>query len=752
MKKMVKKAAIATLVMGTSMVSMVGISFATTTVTPPPSTTISGATWYQVSTAGELEYIDQNQSTYLSANIELMNNVDLTGYSWVPLGSRTYDASTHSLLAFSGTFNGKGYGLSNVNVNEPSASNVGIFGASTGTIENLHVSGSVSGSNNVGGLVGFQDGGIIVDSFATNSVSGSDSVGGLVGSQNSSSITDSYATGSVSGSDNDTGGLVGSQNGGSLTDSYATGSVSGYLDVGSLVGAQGGSITDSYATGKVSGTGFLGGFLGSQIDSSITDSYFDPQSTDQSSGVGFSQTATGTPTPTTGTQWNTPATFTGWDFTNTWGIDPLLNHGYPYLLALKSSYYAQPLDISPTVQAGTTMGSSMVTSTPNTSGDTLEYAISAGPLSPPPLNSTPPNGLQTSGVLSPVKVGDYVGVYELNAQNQVVAFSQIGPLTSPEVDTVNAAAPMITTSPSSQTVIVGQPASLTVSASVNDGGTLSYQWYSSTSNSNSGGMAIPNATSATYTPSTSTVATMYYYVVVTNTNPNVNGQTTATYTSPAVPVTVNPDLIALTVSGVPLNFLSSHTFYGGVVPSSTSSVVVTPTPGDSQASVTVNSVALGSGQTSATIPLSPGENPITITVTLNGNTTTYHVLVARAIPISMGLTHTQVTPTSWTESWNAVPGAVNYMVTVNGTPLQTKPTTQTSVDFTNMIPGTTYHIVVYAIVGDTGFVEDSDTVTTPASPLTGQLPEVPLAGGLPVMGLAGAGVLWFTRRRKGKQA
>ncbi len=428
MKKMVKKAAIATLVMGTSMVSMVGISFATTTITPPPSTTISGATWYQVSTAGELEYIDQNQSTYLSANIELMNNVDLTGYSWVPLGSRTYDASTHSLLAFSGTFNGKGYGLSNVNVNEPSASNVGIFGASTGTIENLHVSGSVSGSNNVGGLVGFQDGGIIVDSFATNSVSGSDSVGGLVGSQNSSSITDSYATGSVSGSDNDTGGLVGSQNGGSLTDSYATGSVSGYLDVGSLVGAQGGSITDSYATGKVSGTGFLGGFLGSQIDSSITDSYFDPQSTDQSSGVGFSQTATGTPTPITGTQWNTPATFTGWDFTNTWGIDPLLNHGYPYLLALKSSYYAQPLDISPTVQAGTTMGSSMVTSTPNTSGDTLEYAISAGPLSPPPLNSTPPNGLQTSGVLSPVKVGDYVGVYELNAQNQVVAFSQIGPL------------------------------------------------------------------------------------------------------------------------------------------------------------------------------------------------------------------------------------------------------------------------------------------------------------------------------------
>ena len=61
---------------------------------------------------------------------------------------------------------------------------------------------------------------------------------------------------------------------------------------------------------------------------------------------------------------------------------------------------------------------------------------------------------------------------------------------------------------------------------------------------------------------------------VTNTNPNVNGQTIATYTSPAMPVTVNPDLRSLTVSGVALNFSPSHTFYGGVVPSSTSSVVV----------------------------------------------------------------------------------------------------------------------------------------------------------------------------------
>ncbi len=58
---------------------------------------------------------------------------------------------------------------------------------------------------------------------------------------------------------------------------------------------------------------------------------------------------------------------------------------------------------------------------------------------------------------------------------------------------------------------------LSVTASVGDGGTLSYQWYSNTTATNSGGTLISGATSADYTPSTAVAGTLYYYCVVTNT-------------------------------------------------------------------------------------------------------------------------------------------------------------------------------------------------------------------------------------------
>ena len=74
-----------------------------------------------------------------------------------------------------------------------------------------------SGEGNVGGLVG-RNWRTIMDSYATSSVRGSFSVGGLVG-VNGGIITNSYATGSVSGEDN-VGGLVGFDDEGTITNSY----------------------------------------------------------------------------------------------------------------------------------------------------------------------------------------------------------------------------------------------------------------------------------------------------------------------------------------------------------------------------------------------------------------------------------------------------------------------------------------------------------------------------------------------------
>ncbi|KQO18346.1 hypothetical protein ASF12_06940 [Paenibacillus sp. Leaf72] len=109
----------------------------------------------------------------------------------------------------------------------------------------------------------------------------------------------------------------------------------------------------------------------------------------------------------------------------------------------------------------------------------------------------------------------------------------------------NAAPPTIGTQPTDKTVNVGGSASLSVAAS--GGATLSYQWYSNSTNSNVGGSLIGGATSASYSAPTSSAGTTYYYAVVTNTDSSASGNQTATATSNAAKVTVN----ALTHAATP---------------------------------------------------------------------------------------------------------------------------------------------------------------------------------------------------------
>jgi uncharacterized repeat protein (TIGR02543 family) len=76
-----------------------------------------------------------------------------------------------------------------------------------------------------------------------------------------------------------------------------------------------------------------------------------------------------------------------------------------------------------------------------------------------------------------------------------------------------------------------------VTAGVSDGGTLSYQWYSNTTESVSGGTLLPEI-SDTLTVPIDTLGKVYYYVVITNTNNGVNGERTASITSDVATVTV----------------------------------------------------------------------------------------------------------------------------------------------------------------------------------------------------------------------
>jgi len=102
---------------------------------------------------------------------------------------------------------------------------------------------------------------------------------------------------------------------------------------------------------------------------------------------------------------------------------------------------------------------------------------------------------------------------------------------------INAQTPEIDIQPQGLTVKKNESAMLSISASVTDGGTLTYQWYISPTNSNIEGDIIEGATEAEYSPSTAETGTKWYYCIVTNTNNEATNKT-ATVTSNAVAVTV----------------------------------------------------------------------------------------------------------------------------------------------------------------------------------------------------------------------
>jgi len=129
----------------------------------------------------------------------------------------------------------------------------------------------------------------------------------------------------------------------------------------------------------------------------------------------------------------------------------------------------------------------------------------------------------------------------------IIVFSMAGcaqpsdPVITPPI--LPAATPVISVQPvnTAWDVSADNVKTLTVTASVTDGGVISYQWYKSASNSAAGGTAISEQTSATITLNKTGYGTngdYYFYVVVMNTNNNVAGAKTAVTTSAVATVTV----------------------------------------------------------------------------------------------------------------------------------------------------------------------------------------------------------------------
>ena len=165
-----------------------------------------------------------------------------------------------------------------------------------GQISHSYATGSVTNSGaDLGGLVGNNINGdcSISDSYANVAVTGSDrNVGGLVGN-NTGSIRHSNATGNIDGGYN-VGDLVGN-NSGTVTQSYTTGNVDAEsYDVGGLVGNNSSKVTQSYAIGSVEDTdsqnhhigGLVGGNSAADVAASVTVSYWNTETSDQSESAG----------------------------------------------------------------------------------------------------------------------------------------------------------------------------------------------------------------------------------------------------------------------------------------------------------------------------------------------------------------------------------------------------------------------------------------------------------------------------------
>ena len=231
-------------------------------------------------------------------NITLTADIDLTGKNWTPIG-------TSFSNKYTGTFDGGGHTIKGLTVTTYDQF-VGLFGSigNAGTVKNVMMEDVQITSNRssgfAGGVAGYSDG-TIENCSVSGSVSGTVYVGGVVGAQWEGSITGCSSSATVKGMVH-VGGVVGQTNGSAtLTACYATGNVTLEIDPkkniagGGLVGMNAGSsLLACYATGNVTSTGsstgyvHIGGFLGDNY-TTVTACYW---KNNHEQGIGYNNKST----------------------------------------------------------------------------------------------------------------------------------------------------------------------------------------------------------------------------------------------------------------------------------------------------------------------------------------------------------------------------------------------------------------------------------------------------------------------------
>jgi hypothetical protein len=304
---------------------------------------------FLVGTAEQLDRIG-NDSRVWSKHFKLIADIDLSEYDG-QAGRPMFRiiAQGDESDVWTGVFDGNDHTISNFTYKPDTSGHAGLFGCIDGPnaqVKRLGLIGSrvehtdagindrvgslvgllqegsitacyvedadVRGKRRVGGLVGENVNGEIVNSYANVRVSGTDDVGGLVG-YNSGSVIASFSTGTLSGGGWGVGGVAGSNNPkGRIYLCYNNGLITGGERVGGLVGEnRKGEIVQCYSTGSVRGDrGYIGGLVGDNVDGMVETSFWDIETGDQSASDGGAGKTT--------IQMQSADTYlkAGWDFVN----------------------------------------------------------------------------------------------------------------------------------------------------------------------------------------------------------------------------------------------------------------------------------------------------------------------------------------------------------------------------------------------------------------------------------------------------
>jgi hypothetical protein len=328
---------------------------------------------YLITTCAQL----QEMSNDLAASYQLGSDIDCSdtanwnsGAGFVPVGGL--------LTPFQGTLDGVGYAISDLTINRPTTDYVGLFGrisgvglSDAGVAQNFRFDDvSIIGQNYVGAVVGKNSGASIDQVGITGQVSGVTAVGGVVGS-NVGFIMYVYSHATISGvPGSGTGGGLAGENSGFIFRSYSTGIVPNGPGKGGVIG---------YDAGSGGSPGTFWDTQTSGINVSAGDSI--GKTTAQLKNVA---TFTDNVTNALGAAWD----FVGNPYNDTanedvWNINPLINQGYPYLA---DQYPAEPT---------TTVTNSPASLTTNTSAGTTKANLHRDVALEQASMSTAPQGITT---------------------------------------------------------------------------------------------------------------------------------------------------------------------------------------------------------------------------------------------------------------------------------------------------------------------------------------------------------------------